>query len=311
MHRSLPFATLCALLVWPIAGCARGPALEAYTLKHDGEDRRWLLFEPSAELPRPAPLVIALHGGGGVAEKLDGTTNGQIAREARARGWRVVYPVGLDKGWNDGRAPVTANDRRLVKADDVGFLDALIDDLIARELADPARIYVMGISNGGFMAQYLALKRAPRLAAAAAVTAQVIEAWADQAPTTPVPVLLMNGTKDPLIPYGGGQIVVLGRERGVVRSTEASAAWWARHARCPEPVTTSLPDTRPKDGTRVHTVRYTGCAGGAEVLLYRVEGGGHTWPGGKQYLPKGMIGPVSRDIKAVPHIFEFFARHRR
>lgn len=306
--RSAAFAALVALAA---VGCDRGPALETRTLEHGGRTRTYHL------LPRPAgegaqPLIVALHGGGGRGDRMDRSTDRQISREAARRGWRVVFPEGVAKGWNDGREALTDVDRERVGVDDVAFLDALIDRLIADEGVDPKRVYMMGISNGGFMTQRFALSRGARLAAAAAVTAQVARQWLGDEPATPVPMLLMNGTEDPLVPYGGGHVTVFEQKRGQVLSTAESVDWWARHFGCDAaPETATLPDRAPDDGTRVHTERRGGCRDGAEVVLYRVEGGGHTWPGGDQYLPVFMIGRVSEDIDGTAEIFDFFARHRR
>jgi polyhydroxybutyrate depolymerase len=105
---------------------------------------------------------------------------------------------------------------------------------------------------------------------------------------------------------------VLGQDRGAVLSTPDSVKWWVKHNACTGAVKTrSLPDTDPDDGAHVEVEAHESCADGSEVVLYRVEGGGHTWPGGKQYLPKAMVGTVCRDFDATREIFDFFAKHHR
>ena len=100
------------------------------------------------------------------------------------------------------------------------------------------------------------------------------------------------------------------RDRGETMDTDEIIRLWVRHNRCLTPgMTVVLPDDDPADGTRVRKTTYTGCAARAEVALYAIEGGGHTWPGGSQYLPRGIIGRVCRDIDATRVIWEFFAAH--
>lgn len=291
-------------------GCDRGPDLDTRTLEHGGHTRTYHLLPLADAGSDPGPLVVALHGGGGRGDRLDRSTEGQISREAARRGWRVVFPEGIEKGWSDGRPKNTARDARRAEIDDVGFLGALIEHLVATEAIDPARVYMMGISNGGFMTQRFALDGGGAIAAGAAVTAQVAEVWRDKAPRGDVSMLWMNGTEDPLVPYEGGQVTVFGKERGAILATDASVEWWGRDLGCGAPTTEALPDRDPKDETRAQrSVRR--CQGGLELVRYRIEGGGHTWPGGQQYLPRGMIGRVSRDLDGTAAIFDFFARHRR
>ena len=121
--------------------------------------------------------------------------------------------------------------------------------------------------------------------------------------------MVMNGTLDPLVPYEGGWVELFGQRRGHILSTDATADWWARHNHCPEaPGERVVKDRDPDDGTRIHLRSFEGCDGGSEVVLVRVDGGGHTWPGGPQYAPKSLIGPVSRDADATAMIFRFLDR---
>jgi polyhydroxybutyrate depolymerase len=133
-------------------------------------------------------------------------------------------------------------------------------------------------------------------------------------PSEPVSVLAINNVDDPLVPFDGGEIyghfhtVKLGK----VLSTEESVMFWVKHNRCSlEPVVTEEPDRDPKDGTLVTSKQYLNGKEGTEVILYIVDGGGHTWPGGIQYLPKWVIGKTSRDFNAAEVIWDFFKRHSR
>lgn len=283
------------------------------TLSHGGRARNFRVLVPAShERGRPVPLVLALHGGGGTATGFDRSTRGQFAREAGRRGWIVAFPQGVAKGWNDGRPLRSRRDRMRAGVDDVGFLATLVDHLHGVYGIDRERVYATGISNGGFMSFRLGLELSDRIAAIAPVTANLARTHDGKKPAHAVGLLVVNGTEDPLVPYDGGQVRVFGQDRGAIFSTDESMRRWAGFDGCTGEVrTTALPDRAPRDGTRAWETVWSGCESGVEVRRIRVEGGGHTWPGGRQYLPESLIGRVSRDFDAVPVIFDFFARHRR
>ena len=123
--------------------------------------------------------------------------------------------------------------------------------------------------------------------------------------------MTINGTEDPLVPYEGGAVRVFGRDRGQIWSTDRTVQFWARINGCggaPRPA--ALPDRDPADGTTTLRFDYPGCRGAAVTLL-QVNGGGHTWPGGIQYLPPAMIGRTARDFDASETIWTFFKELRR
>ena len=121
----------------------------------------------------------------------------------------------------------------------------------------------------------------------------------------PVGMALITGTADPQVPYDGGTITVLGQQRDVVLSSEQTLALWQRRNDCGAGAETQTIDTRPNDGVSV-VVRSWPCAG-APVRHYGVQGGGHTWPSGRQFLPVRTVGPVSRDIDAAVEGWSFFS----
>jgi polyhydroxybutyrate depolymerase len=305
---ALAAATLAVLLA--LAPRRAGAAdLALVEIEHQGRTRSVHVFVPPGhERTRPVPLVLALHGGGGTGARFDASTNGSVTREAARRGWIVAFPDGVERGWNDGRDIRTGRDALRADVDDVGFLARTIDRLHETLGIDLGRVYATGISNGGFMSFRLATDLAERIAAVAPVTAQMTPQLVVKRPARPVPVMLVNGTEDPLVPYDGGQVRVFGQDRGAVLSTDLTVRFWTLRNGCSGPTERGwLPD-RARDGTRVRVDRYLPREGGAEVVLYRVEGGGHTWPGGRPYLPVGLVGRVSRDFDATAAIFDFFAR---
>ncbi len=251
-------------------------------------------------------MVLLLHGGGG---KPEGAAHDGQADAADAHGFVLVMPEGIDKGWNDGR---------LVKGhgnDDVAFLSALIDAMVRDYGVDAKRVYSTGISNGGFMSFRLACDLSDKIAAIAPVAASMGEDAQSSAldechPSHAMPVLMINGTKDPLIHFNGGEIGGTWlRGRGASVPVPQLVAFWRKQVGCsPVIEKTDLPD---RDKTDDSTVTREACHGrsGAEVINYTVVGGGHTWPGGTAYAPKALVGVVNRDFNASEVIFDFFSRH--
>jgi polyhydroxybutyrate depolymerase len=224
----------------------------------------------------------------------------------------LIYPNGYRKSWNDGRE--TPAERNGV--DDVGFIRALIDSAIRNCHVDPKRVYVTGISNGGFMTMRLAVSLSDRIAAVAVVaatmdagTVAIAKASATEGRIKPVSVLLIHGTKDPLVPFSGGQ--VRGGAAGPILSHDSTVRWWAGTDGCAvEGQEESIPDSAG-DGTTIKLNEYHGGAMGTEVAGFTIRNGGHTWPGGWQYLPVMMVGKTSRNLDASEIIWSFFSAHRR
>jgi len=277
-----------------------------------GLERTYRIHLPSEhDRTKIAPLVFLFHGGGGTGQGMEKLTQGGFNRLADREGFIIVYPDGIEKHWNDGRG-LQAYRAHRENIDDVGFISALIEHLIRTLNVDPNRIYVAGISNGGQFSQRLACELSDRIAAIGVVAIQLPENLPSScAPKRPVSVLMMPGTEDPLVPWEGGEIGFRrGRKFGRVLSVPESMRFWAKQNQClGSSVVSYEPDRDPKDGTRVRREAYVPCGEGAEVVLYAVEGGGHTWPGGDQYLPAGIIGRTSRDIDANEVIWNFFKKH--
>lgn len=283
------------------AGAPPPGTRETATMEHGGQTRTWHLFKP-AKGAYPRPVLFALHGGGGTGKGFVTHVDYRLDLAAAEAGFAVVYPEGVKKAWNDGRGIGS-------KADDHGFLTALADRLIKEGVADPKRLYAAGISNGGFMSHALACRDAGRWAAIGVVVTSMGEAVAaDCKPVRPVPVLMVNGTEDRLIPYDGREVKLLGRSRGRKLTVPETFAKWAALDGCAgEPAIEDLPDAAD-DGTRWSLQAHRGCKAGSEVLLYKVTGGGHTWPNAEVYLPR-VVGRTSRDVAFEPLLFSFLKRH--
>jgi polyhydroxybutyrate depolymerase len=261
----------------------------------------------SYDKTRPTPLLIVLHGGGGTGQgmvKLTGF-NAVADRESLI----IVYPDGFEKHWNDGRG--VQWQAQIENVDDVGFISALIDHLSDELNIDAKRVYVTGISNGGMMSHRLGCELSQKITAIAPVASNIpVNMASIWAPSRPVSVLIINGTEDPLVPWAGGEIRLGRNTFGIVLSVSDTVKFWVGKDQCsPSPTITQLSDKDPSDGTTVRKEVYGGCENGAEVVLYAVEGGGHTWPGGLQYLPESIIGRTSRDFDASEVIWQFFKEH--
>jgi polyhydroxybutyrate depolymerase len=276
---------------------SQNPSDQKKTVEAAGTTRTYLLHVP-ATLPegKRLALVLVFHGGGGHAWRMPRFTG--FDRLADEQGFIVAYPESLNRHWNDGRG--------LSPADDVAFIRTLIAETSRSYPVDAKRIYSAGISNGGFFAQKLACELADQMAAVASVAATMPEPLvATCEPSRPVSVLFMHGTEDRLVHVEGGNIA---RRNGRSISLADAAKYWRDRDQTTTFASEELPD-RVRDGTHVRCETYGGGKEGTEVVVYTIEGGGHAWPGGPQYLPVFLVGRASHNLDATRTIWEFFQRH--
>jgi polyhydroxybutyrate depolymerase len=262
------------------------------------------------EVPGPgpdAPLLLVLHGAGGTGAGMAALTG--LHTRGPAAGCAAVFPDGVLHVWNDSRSAPRLKRREGV--DDVAFLVALVDRARQRGPSDGRRVFAIGISNGGFMAEHLARYEALELDGIVLVASGATDSSRRGRPTPrrPLRVLAFHGTADPLVPYGGGPIGPMRRlaerraeepGRGMAAPIEEVCADWARPGS--SPVTERLP---PVDGDLAVDRLCWPDPLGTWTTLYRVRGGGHTWPGGAPYLPARIIGPVARTLDATGIVLDF------
>lgn len=204
------------------------------------------------------------------------------------------YPGGGGGGGQQRPSPDAQQEERAAPADDVAFLNQMLDELTTKFSVDSSRIYAMGLSEGGFMSLRLGCALSDRLAAVAAVGAAMPKTMICL-PARPVPLLMLNGTSDPVVPYGGGTEHNLNLS---TLSAEDSAKAWAKIDHCGEkPERTKLPE-KSKGGMETKVDTYNGCQQNSAVVLYSVKGAGNTWPGGEQYEAENTIGKTSQDLNA-------------
>lgn len=276
---------------------------------HQGQKRRVVVHVPARLDPtQAAPLVLALHGGGGHAEYMgDDERYGLISKSERA-GFVVAFPNGYSKfprgrfaTWNAGDCCGDARDR---KVDDVGFLRAVVAQLSARLKLDPARIYATGMSNGGMMAHRLACEAADLFAAVASVAGT--EAMSVCQPVRPISVLHLHARNDTHVLFNGGAGKDAFRDDGKVMdfvSAPETIARWVQRDQCqPTP-------RRVLDKPGAYCEAYAGCADNVAVQLCVLDEGGHSWPGaqevrrGKEAATQAL---VANDV-----IWDFFLANPR
>jgi len=297
-------------LIFPPAGTGSNTTPGDYgaSIRHGGLTRTFKFHvPPSCTWDDEQPLVFALHGGGGNSDNMIALTLGGFNTLSDGEGFIVVYPEGYDKHWNDGRGIQDYTSHR-DNIDDVGFFSAMIDYFDGRLNIDRKRVYATGISNGSFMSHRLGIESPDRFAAVAPVVGQLTENLSLLTPMGPIPVCIIVGIDDPIIPSTGGDITILNASgMGRVISAADTVNYWVSNNGCdPTPVVTWLPDVDPADGTLVRREKYVN---GTEVVYYAVEGGGHTWPGGWQYLGEWLVGKTCRDMDANTVIWNFFKTH--
>jgi len=267
------------------------------------EDRGYLVSNP-AGVTGPGPVVIALHGAAQTPESFQAYFG--LDATAAANRFVAVYPEGLGRVWNDGRPAAMRLKAVLRPGDDVAFLLTLVRRLVADGIADPARIYLTGISNGGFMVERMACEHADVFAAFSAIMATApANAREDCHPARPVPILFVHGTADSVIAYNGFWTPV-----GATLSAADSAGLFAARNGCGGSSRRKLPDLDWADGTTVSARTWEGCREGATVTLLTVDGGGHQSPARvdtKPDLATPFLGLRNRDIDAGEEIWRFMS----
>jgi polyhydroxybutyrate depolymerase len=311
----VPALILGALFLTSFSGNKISPGNMTGSIIVGGLKRTYLIHIPASDFHRSMPILIVLHGGGGDGESMVNLTNGGFDQLSDKKGFIVVYPDGMEKHWNDGRNETeTGYETHEENTDDVGFISALIDNLIKKFNADSKRVYVTGMSNGAIMSYRLGCELSRKIAAIAPVAGNIPENMIQHCtPANPVAVLAINSDTDPLVPFNGGDVTgPFGmRKLGKVLSVHESVMFWVKNNGCSSnPVVTDEPDNDPGDGTRVQRQQFMNGRNNSEVILYTIKGGGHTWPGGHQYLGEWIIGKTCRDINATDIIWDFFEKHR-
>jgi polyhydroxybutyrate depolymerase len=258
-----------------------------------GTTRTYVGIRPTGA-PAGAPVLLLLHPLNLAPGRMANLT--AAGRLAAQYGVWVYLPAAVNGSWSDN--PMFPG------TDDVGFLDALLAREVAAHALDAARVYAAGYSKGGYMAERLACERPNRLAGMALVAATLRDSTADVcAGPQRLPVLMFNGTADPITAYED----TLG-----VRGAVATAAFWADKNRCvaDAKTVTAVPDLQPLDGATVTVTRFDRCDA-STVALYTVNNGGHTWPGTESSEYTIALGATTLDIDATLELWQRLAPYAR
>lgn len=268
----------------------------------DNTVRSYEIYIPS-ELKKieKLPLLIVLHGGDSSGRNMIEYTN--YIPIAEKENFIVVFPDSLHGHWNDGRKGLEFEGIK-----DINFISNLIDDLIIKYNIDKNRVFVTGASNGGMMSLRLGCELSEKITAIASVTGSLPVDMSACNPIKKIPLLLINGTRDPLVHWEGGYLTMGLIKRGKLFSIQETFEFWAKNNQCAElSEWKKLPDKARNDGTRVYKREYTKCKNNSNVLLYKIENGGHTWSGSSQIpFQDWVVGKTSYDINASQVIWDFF-----
>lgn len=325
MHK--PFLPTAKRLALAFAWMAAGLCVPALAVQMSEENlstpdgtRNFLLAQPDAGDNRLRPLVLVFHGHGGSAAQALGQKNSAAPMSlwlklADREGLVVAALDGSTRGdgkpgWNDCRRDAVGNP----PTDDVGFAREVIRKLVATAQVDPQRVYAMGMSNGAMMTFRLAQELEPPLAGFAAVSGLMAADNLCQPARHAVPALVIMGTADPLVPYGGGQVQFAGHKRGGVLSADDTVAQLRKtNQALAGPVVSQIPNSDRRDATSAQRIHYGSLQGKARVNLIRIEGGGHVEPSRSQQIGRlysRLVGPQNHDFEAVEEAWRFFQGSR-
>ncbi len=287
---------LFALFCLSLAGTLFAQSTVSGTIQSGGLTREYQLYIPAVYNGNTAvPVVFNLHGY--TSNNLAQAFYGDFRPIADTANFLVVHPNGTLDGqgnrfWNTflGNSNV----------DDVGFISNLLDTLQANYNIDANRVYSTGMSNGGFMSYSLACELNDRITAIASVTGTMIQSKLNACnPERPVPVMQIHGTADNTVPYNGSAINTFVGIPALVNA-------WVDFNQCnPTPIITQVPNTNMADGCTAERQLFTGGDQGSTVELYKINGGGHTWPGASF-----NIGVTNQDFSASQEIWRFFSQYR-
>lgn len=294
----------------PASSALHVPGISKHTLMSGDLSRGYQVYRPN-NAKEGAAVVFVLHGSRGSGEKMRALVGANFERLADQQGFLVVYPDGYENHWNDcrGSADYTANTENI---DDIAFFSALVATVTKNQQASAERMFVTGLSNGGQMAYKLAMEAPTLFRGYAAVIASLPEDrnLDCRKSNTPVSMMIVNGSEDPINPYNGGVVSVAGNSsRGLVMSTRETALYWAGLAGNRRPPNVKrYPEIDGDQSTYIEEKNWQN-GNGHRITLVTMHGSGHVFPVPNAELPPeltALIGKAARDIDGAELITRFF-----
>ena len=287
---------LCSAALWSVPNASAADF--RITFEMNERMRSAIISEPRRLKHVPRATIIVLHGkenGNRIRHRLG------LDALVASSGYATVYPDALGEQWHNGLSPSGGPD------DDVIFLRSLINKLVTSGITDPHRVYLVGASAGGMMALRFSCEASDMVFGTVAILANMPTSLSECKLTKPLPLLLMNGTADPVMPYSGGA-TTFKAQNGTVLSSDTTLDIFAKAAQCTgDRSARQFEDKDKEDKTIAFRETYAHCA--VPVELIRVEGGGHALPGkGKGIGPSENIGPMNRDVETNKLIWDFIRR---
>lgn len=283
-----------------------------FALTSGDRERSYLVHVPASHPALPA-VILNFHGGAGNAKGQENYSG--MDRSSDRDGYLAVYPNGTGRfenrflSWNAGTCCGYAMKNNI---DDVAFVLALLDDLAAKTPIDRKRVYATGLSNGAMMAYRLAVEAGDQIAAIAPVAGSMVLPLFH--PTRPMPIMHIHSTDDPRALYNGG----LGPPfpftdaRTMHPNVEQVLTQWRKFDECPAKpevgATLNGKSDSPDDGNTATEYVWGPCASGTEVVLWKLTGSGHVWPGGTRDFYPRLLGRGTRVIDANRQMWRFFQR---
>lgn len=286
---------LIALLLSMAYSAAAGQ--ETFIFEHDGLQREYILYTPDGNTDG-MPLVFNLHGYTSNATQQMIYSN--MNEVADAEGFAVCYPQGTLDEFDFAHWNSSLEDGVI---DDVGFLMELALSLQEAYGFDPQRTFTCGFSNGGFMSYSLSCAGPTIFRAMACVAGSMTQVEFDNCyGAASVPVFIIHGNLDPIVPYNGSEILPEGWGSSMPVE-DVVELWVTENNYCDDLSSTPMANINLLDLCTVIMNVYSNCLSGNEVWFYEVEGGGHTWPGA---FPTVIVGATNQDFDASQRIWEFF-----
>lgn len=264
-----------------------------FTMNHEGLEREYILYKPK-NFSENAPLVMMLHGYSSNNNNL--LSYSKMNAIADQNGFMICYPQGAityltnQSHWN-------AN-LQMSDINDIDFLSDLVIEIQKQYKVSKENVFVAGMSNGGFMSYTLGCERSDIFKAVASVTGTMSGYdWENCSPEYKIPVMQISGTIDRTVPWDGTMNTAFGWG-GAPHILEVMEFWSDLNA-CTKDELINFPDIDKSDNSTVSLTKKKGGSYNNEVWFYKIEGGGHDWPGAWG----------NKDINASEEIWKFFDSH--